>query len=139
MTNEACLFEIQDCRLRSVNFDVNKASAPKKQAEVTIEVNLEHDYNDKDNLLNLIMGVDIIGKDFLNISIKYEGIFKFNKKPKPKDNLSKTAEITCASILFPFVRESVADFTRRAGLPPLILDPMNFVEFYDDNHQKGAQ
>lgn len=139
MTSEACSFEITDCRLRSVNFDVNKASAPKKQAEVTIDVTIEHDYNDKDNLLNLIMGVDIIGKDFLNISIKYEGIFKFNKKPKPKEHLSKTAEITCASILFPFVRESVADLTRRASLPPLILDPMNFMEFYDTNHQQGAQ
>jgi len=134
MTNKLDEFGIIDCRLVSVKFDANKTNAPKKQSEVNINLILEHNFIDKDNILHLIMGVDVVGKDFMNVSIRHEGLFKFSNKPKPEIHLSKTAEITCAAILFPFVREVIADLTRRAGFPPLILDPVNFVELYNQNH-----
>lgn len=137
MTSKIDSFEIKYCRLISVKFDVSKAEAPKKQAEVNIDLILEHNYIDKDNILHLILGVDVTSKDIvMNISVRHEGLFKFEKKPGPETHLLKTAEITCAAILFPFVRETIADLTRRASLPPLNLDPINFVELYNHNHPK---
>ena len=140
MTSDVGLFQIQDCRLLSVKLDINKASAPAAQAEVNIDLSMEHTYNDTDNTLHLVMGLDITGKDIvMNISIRHEGVFRFNKKPKPEEHLSKTAEITCAAILFPFVREIIADLTMRAGFPPLMLDPVNFVEHYNNSHPKKSE
>lgn len=137
MINNKPQFSILDCRVRSISFELNKDFAPRKKAEVTIDIDIGYEYIDEDNILKVIIGVDITGKKFLNITVKQEGVFKFDSKPTPDEHLSKTAEITCASILFPFVRETIADLTRRASLPPLLLDPMNFIEFYEQNHDKG--
>jgi len=48
----------------------------------------------------------------------------------------RIVHINCASIIFPFIRESVADLTRRSGLTPLILDPVNFVALYESSKEK---
>jgi preprotein translocase subunit SecB len=36
----------------------------------------------------------------------------------------------CPGIVFPFVRETVADLVQRAGFPPLLLQPVNFDALY---------
>jgi preprotein translocase subunit SecB len=36
----------------------------------------------------------------------------------------------CPSVIFPFVRETVADLVQRAGFPPLLLQPVNFDALY---------
>lgn len=140
MANNDNEFEILDCKLLSANFDVKKMFPPDTQVKLTIDLNMEHVYNDTDSTLNLIMALNVTGKGVgMNISIRYGGIFKFKKKPEPEEHLSKTAEITCASILFPFAREAVADLTRRAGFPPLLLNPVNFIDFYENGHPPKKQ
>lgn len=135
MENKLEKIVIQECKLVSVNFDVRKSFPPNAQVKVTTTQGLEYSYDDSENTLNLIMSSNVTCKDILmNISIRYSGIFKFDQKPTPEEHLNKTAEITCAAILFPFVREFIANLTRQAGFPPLLLDPVNFVEFYNDNH-----
>lgn len=140
MANNNIEFEIQDCKLLSAIFDVKKIFPPDTQINVSINLDMNHAYNDTDNTLNLIMTLNITGEEVdMNISIKYGGIFKFKNKPEPEEHLSKTAEITCASILFPFLRETVADLTRRAGLTPLLLNPINFISFYENGHLPKKQ
>ncbi|WP_297212656.1 MULTISPECIES: protein-export chaperone SecB [Thermodesulfovibrio] len=65
-----------------------------------------------------------------------QGIFDFETVPKSEE-LEKIVHINCASIMFPFIRESIADLTRKAGVPPLILDPINFVAIYEDMKKKS--
>ena len=38
--------------------------------------------------------------------------------------------IHCPSVLFPYVRETIADAITRAGFPPVHLDPINFEMLY---------
>jgi len=38
--------------------------------------------------------------------------------------------------MFPFIRESIADLTKRSGLTPLIPDPLNFVDLYESKKGK---
>jgi|JFJP01.1.fsa_nt_gi preprotein translocase subunit SecB len=38
------------------------------------------------------------------------------------------ANINCPAIIFPYLREILADITRRAGFPPLHLQPVNFMK-----------
>ena len=66
------------------------------------------------------------------LEIEYEGMFVLNKRASKKD-VEPIAKINCPAILFPFMRECVADITRRAGFNPLILPPINFVELAKQN------
>jgi len=127
-------FDIQDYSLLSVHFDVNRDFKPGPDVQVNTSLSLTHDYIDDQNSLRLFMKVDVSGESGpLNISVEMGSLFKFEKKPAT-DKLAKIAEINCASILFPFVRETIADLTRRSGLPPFLLPPINFVELYKNNH-----
>jgi preprotein translocase subunit SecB len=38
--------------------------------------------------------------------------------------------IHCPTVLFPYVRETIADATQRAGYPPVHLHPINFEALY---------
>ncbi len=55
----------------------------------------------------------------------------------PDDELESIVHINCASIMFPFARESVADLTRKVGIQPLIVDPINFVALYKKSKNKN--
>jgi preprotein translocase subunit SecB len=38
--------------------------------------------------------------------------------------------IECPRLLFPFAREIIATVVRNGGFPPLLLNPVDFVELY---------
>ena len=39
-------------------------------------------------------------------------------------------------LMFPFVRQIVADMTKNGGFVPLMLDPINFAELFNQRNQK---
>lgn len=62
------------------------------------------------------------------VELHYAGLFQL--KNIPRDSLQAVCLIECPRILFPFARRVVADATRDGGFPPLMLDPIDFVELY---------
>jgi preprotein translocase subunit SecB len=46
--------------------------------------------------------------------------------------------IECPRLLFPFVRQIVADATRDGGFPPLYIDPIDFVALYQQKASQAA-
>ena len=48
----------------------------------------------------------------------------------PKDQVHPIVMIECPRLLFPFVRQIVANATRDGGFPPLYIDPIDFVALY---------
>jgi preprotein translocase subunit SecB len=60
-------------------------------------------------------------------TIVMKGAFQFDPDTNDK-NLEMFAKINCPAILFPYVRETLADLTRRAGFAPLHLPVMNFAK-----------
>jgi preprotein translocase subunit SecB len=47
--------------------------------------------------------------------------------------------IHCPNVLFPYVRETIADAISRAGFPPVHLDPINFELLYQQQLANLAQ
>ena len=43
----------------------------------------------------------------------------------------------CLTILYPFVREAVADLVQRGGFPPLLLQPIDFAALYQEHVRKS--
>jgi preprotein translocase subunit SecB len=48
----------------------------------------------------------------------------------PDDQLQPVLAIHCPTVLFPYLRETVADAIARAGFPPVHLAPINFEALY---------
>ena len=46
--------------------------------------------------------------------------------------------IECPRLLFPFARRIIAEITREGGFPPLLIDPVDFVQLYQSQYQRAA-
>jgi len=57
----------------------------------------------------------------------YAGIFSLHVAP---DLVRPAVMIECPRLLFPFARQVLADAVRNGGFPPLLLQPIDFVEIY---------
>ncbi len=68
------------------------------------------------------------------LDLDYGGVFRLLNIPQ--EQIHPIVMIECPRLLFPFVRQIVADATRDGGFPPLYIDPIDFVALYQ---QKAAE
>lgn len=54
----------------------------------------------------------------------------FTIKGVPPDRMQPLMAVHCPTVLFPYIRETIADATQRAGYPPIHLHPINFEALY---------
>jgi preprotein translocase subunit SecB len=72
------------------------------------------------------------------LELLYGGLFRIENIPEQA--LEPFLLINCPTLMFPFVRRLVADVTREAGYPPLLLDPVDFAGlFMERKRQEAAQ
>lgn len=64
--------------------------------------------------------------------LTYGGVFVLENVPQ--ESLAPALLIEGARMLFPFARNIVADATRDGGFPPLMINPIDFVALYRDQH-----
>lgn len=125
-------FGVKEIRLISARFDLKTNKEYKdKDISVSSTLGLRHNFIKNKKLLQLFIKVDVCGETLpFSLNVEMGGLFVFSSIPKNDQSLDKIARINCAAILFPYLRETVADIVRRAGLPPLNLPPVNFVALY---------
>ena len=129
-------FSIEDCRLVTARFEGNKEYVPNSDIKINYNLMVRHNYVDDGDILNLLLNVEVNCQDSpILLGVQYGARFNFKHKPEKPEDIAYIAEINCATIVFPFVREFIADLTIRAGLPPLLLPPVNFVDLYNKNHK----
>lgn len=138
MAANSTLIDFRDCRLLTAHFELNRDFAPGPEVQLTTNLSFSHNCFKDDQgspCLRLFMKILIQGEAApLRAEVEMGGLFGLSSQPSDAVELSRVAEINCAAIMFPYLRESLADLTRRAGLAPLHLPPINFVEFYKQNH-----
>lgn len=83
-------------------------------------------------------GADLLFK----LDMEYGGVFRLMNIPQ--EQVHPIVMIECPRLLFPFVRQIVAEATRNGGFPPLYIDPIDFVALYQQKaaeagHQNFAQ
>ncbi len=128
-------FKLIDIRLKKCFFSLNEEILAEDR-EFTIKrelsIGLARDEKNK-NLIKVAVQVKNEDKESpFNFDLVYEGLFKFESTEKiPDDEIEKIGIINCAAIIFPYVREHLADLTRRSGLPAFHLPPVNFVKVYE--------
>jgi len=57
----------------------------------------------------------------------------------PPEQLQPVMGINCPTVLFPYLRETLADAVGRAGFPPVHLAPINFEALYQQQQEQLQQ
>lgn len=130
--------QFQDFALLKVDFSINQEfDESKKETPINPQIAINHELNENNKELVVGIGLrQINGNLPYHFEIKGAGLFKLESIPDAKI-LKQLATINCPAIIFPYLRETVADLTRRAGFPPLHINPINFIELA--KQQEGAK
>lgn len=106
----------------------NSNEAPNINVNVHVEAKaLEN--NDFEVTLNIQAKASIEKMDVFITELSYAGIFGIAEEVA-QDSLRPLVLIECPRLLFPFARNIIAETTRDGGVPPLMLNPVDFVEMY---------
>lgn len=126
------LTAFEDFSILKINFELFDKTISEKNEGIPISVSFkgEDHYKKDKNILFVELEVGLFDKEDtppFRLAVRGRGVFKLSGEI---NNIEKVARINCAAIIFPFIRETIADVTRRAGLRPLLLPPVNFQKLY---------
>lgn len=71
-----------------------------------------------------------------NVELIYGGMFQATNIPE--EYILQVLYVDAPTILFPFMRRVVADFTRDGGFQPLMLDPIDFGVMFQQNTENAV-
>ena len=106
---------------------VQRDKAPAININVNVNANplSESDY---DVLLTLNATAKENDKVVFNVELVYGGVFRLSGFPK--EHMLPLLFVECPRMLFPFARQIVAEATRNGGFPPLMIDPIDFTQMF---------
>ena len=106
---------------------VNREKAP----EISINVNVNANpiaQSDYDVVLTLSAEAKSGDKTVFHIELVYGGVFRIANFPQ--EHMLPLLFIECPRLLFPFARQIIADASRNGGFPPLMIDPIDFAQMF---------
>lgn len=127
--------------LTKVNFTLNREFKPKETTEVRIEPELaiNHEIRREEKQLIVLLGVRQLTGDLpYYFEVESAALFTFDEMPEEKI-LTQFSYVNCPAIMFPYIRETIADLTRRAGFQPLHLNPVNFIQLAKEREEQLKQ
>jgi preprotein translocase subunit SecB len=77
------------------------------------------------------------GKQLFLLEVLYAGVFRLTNVPDIGTQ-QMILLIQAPHMLFPFVRRVVADVVRDGGMPPLMVDPIDFAALYQSKMASGG-
>ncbi len=115
--------------LEKVNFEIDPHyTFTKKPLAVQFGVDVEKSLSEDKKRLKIVLNVhiDLSGVDPSPMKIFITVAGHFSLHDEQNDGaLEEFAEIQAPTIMFPFVREIIANLTMRADFPPLLIPPVN--------------
>ncbi len=105
-----------------VNVDVQGRALNPNQYEIELSVSARAVRNE--------------GEPMFMVEACYAGVFEI--VGVPREQLEMVMLVECPRLLFPFMRQIIADATRNGNFPPLMLEPIDFMGIYIANAQRRA-
>ncbi len=105
-----------------VNVDVQGRQVGTNQFEIELSVAARANRNENDAMFVA--------------EATYAGVFEIQNVPQQQMEMVMMVE--CPRLLFPFMRQILADATRNGNFPPLMLEPIDFMSIYVANAQRNA-
>lgn len=79
-------------------------------------------------VLTVTVTAKIGDKTVFLVEVGQAGVFRILNVPE--EQLEPLIAVACPNILFPYAREAVSDAVTRAGMQPVVLQPVNFEGLY---------
>ena len=93
----------------------------------------------EDNVFEVILSIDakaMVGEEIgFIIELEYCGVFTLNCD---EETLKSMVLIECPRLLFPFARATLAQVTRDAGFPPLMLGTVDFAGMFQKELERQS-
>jgi preprotein translocase subunit SecB len=115
-------------------------NAPQGRPQIDLGVDLQARRMDAQHFevtLKLRVSAMTEQKPVFILELAYAGLFQI--VGIPEDVLQQVLLIECPHLIFPFARRVVADTIRDGGLPPLMVDPIDFAALYRSKAAEMAQ
>ena len=97
--------------------------------EVTVNVGAQHlSEQDYEVTLTISASAKSESDPLFVVELTYAGVVSLGQVPQ--EHMRPLLLIEGPRLLFPFARNIIADATRDGGFPPLLLQPIDFVELY---------
>ena len=97
----------------AINVNVNANPLSDKQFDVNLTLNAKASFDQE---------------VLFNVELVYGGVFAV--AGFPQEHMLPILFIECPRLLFPFARQIIAEATRNGGFPPLMLDPIDFAQMF---------
>lgn len=115
--------------LEKVNFETDpNYTFDSDQLSVNLGLNVEKFFSDDKHHLKLVLNANVhlsgVEPSPMRIYVSVAGYFTLQDK-KNTGALETFSEIQAPTILFPFIREIIANLTMRTDFPPLLIPPSN--------------
>ncbi len=105
----------------AVSVDVNARGIGEDQYEVELTVSANATSNDEPVFV---------------VESAYAGAFEI--KNVPQEQLEIVLLVECPRIIFPFLRQILAETTQTGNFPPVMLDPIDFLSIYEQRRRAAA-
>ena len=100
-----------------IQINVNVSANPLSESDFEVELKLEAKAEDGSEVM-------------FNAELVYAGVFRI--QGIPEESMGPAVLIECPRLLFPFARQIISDSTRNGGFPPLMIDPIDFAQLYQN-------
>ena len=86
--------------------------------------------------LKLRVSASTEAKPLFLMELAYAGLFRIQNLPE--DAMQGVLLVQAPHILFPFARRIIADVVRDGGMPPLMIEPIDFMTLYKNKVAQGG-
>ena len=126
---------IKDFSFENPNSPHSLQTKGEPSIEINIDVGAKKLFSD---VYEVALTISVKGttgeKPLFVIELVYAGVFTFSNMTD--DKLQPSLLIDCPRLLFPFARSIIANVTSDGGLPPLLLQPVNFAQLFLNSREQ---
>lgn len=126
--------------LEKVNLEINSDFTVKNEGiPVDISFKVNRNIIKSQKLLKLSLEMSIFKETEnppLRISVLATGYFNV-KRVEDIKKLEAFSHVQAPALVFPFIREIIADITMRTGYPPLLIPPTNIIALAGQTNKKA--
>jgi preprotein translocase subunit SecB len=120
---------VKDLSLENPGSPQSFTTQEQPKVEVGLRTRVEQIQPDVyESVLTVTLTAKVGDKTLFLVEASQAGIFTI--RGVPPEHLQQVMAINCPTVLFPYVRETLADAVTRAGFPPVHLAPINFEALY---------
>lgn len=132
---------VKEIVLDKVSFQANRDFREETSRPLSYRLKVDSRMNSEKTILSVSLGVETptMAENpdcpfFFDLTMV--GFFEFSESIT-EDLRRQYATINGPAIIFPFLRETLADLVRRAGFPPLLLPVTNFIKLAESREPRG--